>query len=98
MTERSFLRSFSDRLALVCRGGTRIRVVKAGGALGAFAIGDVALRPRPERLRRLVLDLDPPGPGIVHVTRRDRGLRVRCKGALRDAGFEQRLRNALAAL
>jgi hypothetical protein len=98
VAEPNLLHSLIDRLAIAFRGGARIRVIRSGGALAAFAVGDASLRPNPERIRRLVIELGPPGPGTVHIVRRERRLRVACAGALREAGFDQRLRNALAAL
>lgn len=95
MAEPGFLENCADRWYLFWNTSVRVRVWEAGGALHARALGYLGVTP-PERLRRAVLERDPPGPGVVDF-KYDliEGWRIRGYGALDDPEFLQHLRNVV---
>ena len=73
-------------------GGARVRVTGQGQAV---VRGRIVAKLTPERVRRAVLDVGPPGAGTLDVVPYGRGFRVRARGALADPRFLQRVRNVL---
>jgi hypothetical protein len=74
-------------------GGMRVRVLASGEAIATGRTPG----PPPPKLIAAVLDVRPPGEGVVHLWKEGRWI-VRGKGALADERFLQRLRNTLATL
>lgn len=95
MAEPGFFENLADRWHLFWNSGVRVRVTRVDGQLQAFVCGRVSVTP-PERLRRAVLERDPPGPGRVDF-KYDLvdGWRIRGYGALADPEFLQHLRNVV---
>lgn len=95
MAKPGFFENLADRWYLFWNSGVRVRVSRADGGLQAHACGRLTGVPA-ERLRRTVLDHQPPGPGVVDFKHdRASGWRIRGHGALADAEFLQRLRNVV---
>lgn len=82
-----------DALAARVRGVVRIRVHEDGTALAHGRIEG----PPAERLRRLVLELEPGGAGVVDIGRKGQGYSVSASAAVGGERLEQRLRNVLGA-
>lgn len=81
-----------DGWAVMLSGGSRVRVTGQGEAV---ARGRTVAKLTPERVRRAVLDVGPPGSGTLDVVPYGSGFRVRGAGALADPRFLQRVRNVL---
>lgn len=95
MAEPGFFDRAADRWHLFWNSGVRVRVTRVGGELRAFVRGRMAGSPS-ERLRRTVLEQDPPGPGVVDFKHDGiDGWRIRGQGALADPEFLQRIRNVV---
>jgi hypothetical protein len=90
----SLVERIIDRVSLAFRGGARVRVLEVGETPCAVALGSPTGGLKPEKLRKIVLELAR-SRGTVHVVHRDGRWIVRTSGELSSPSFEQRLRNVI---
>lgn len=95
MSGPSFWSKLADKAAIALSGGVRVRVWLEGTRLVGSAIGRTP-GPPPDRLVKIVLELEPRNEGTVDLVHEPRGSwRVSTRGALADPRLEQRIRNVL---
>jgi len=91
------LQRLADKAAVAWTHGVRIRLYLDGTRLKGTTLGRTP-GPPPERILRILLELEPRGEGTVDLVHEERGSwRIRMQGSLADPSLEQRLRNTLAS-
>lgn len=95
MPAPSAFRDWLDRASVQFFGGVRIRVWREGDLPRARSHGRTQ-GPTPDRLLRMVLELVPPGEGVIDLMNRGRrGWSIAMSRSLDRDDFRQRLRNVI---
>ena len=96
MPAPTFFQERLDRVSVWLCGGVRIRVWREGDLWRACSHGRTP-GPVTSRLVRMVLDLGPPGEGVIDMRNRGRrGWNIAMSSSLDRDDFRQRLRNVIA--